>query len=157
MAIKLVVSDVDGSICTNSVFYLSSGITMREFSTFDGKGFELLRRNDIPVVLVTQSDYSEIDNRAQWLGVPLYSAIHNKVDLLYRLADKYSVQFNDICFFGNDVNDLEAMKLVGLPACPHDAHYHVLEYAYENGCVMNRDGGKGAFRELVDFIILAQQ
>lgn len=53
---------------------------------------------------------------------------------------------------GNDVADLDAMSIVGLPACPNDAHDLVVAYCLGNGFISKYDGGNGAFRDLVDIL-----
>jgi YrbI family 3-deoxy-D-manno-octulosonate 8-phosphate phosphatase len=157
VGIRLVISDIDGSQTDGSVTYHSDGTTSRTFSTFDGEGFAILKRNGIAVLLMTQSDSPEIKARADWLGVPILSGVKDKKHAVQYVLDNSEIPINpdEVCYFGNDINDLEAMKLVGLPACPADAHWSVLEYVEENGWVTSETGGRGAFRRLVDVIILS--
>ncbi len=77
--IKLIISDVDGTLCTNSIFYSSDGVTIREFSTFDGEGFNILRQHFINVVMVSQSKSREIERRASWLKAPFFGGISDKI------------------------------------------------------------------------------
>ena len=158
MDIRLVISDVDGSLTDGSVIYSSDGTTSRVFSTFDGEGFAILREHGIGVLLVTQSDSPEIKNRADWLGVPIVMGVTDKGHLVRYILEDLVTEFDgagleSTCFFGNDVSDIGAMKLVGLPACPADAHWSVLDYVEKNGWITKEKGGMGAFRRLVDILI----
>jgi 3-deoxy-D-manno-octulosonate 8-phosphate phosphatase (KDO 8-P phosphatase) len=64
------------------------------------------------------------------------------------------MELSDICFMGDDVNDLEAMALAGLAAAPSSAVPVVLERA---AFVARKSGGNGAVRELVDAILAAKK
>ena len=52
----------------------------------------------------------------------------------------------------DDVNDLGALRMVGLPSCPADA---AAEVRQQSLFVSQRLGGKGAARELVELCLKA--
>jgi 3-deoxy-D-manno-octulosonate 8-phosphate phosphatase (KDO 8-P phosphatase) len=66
------------------------------------------------------------------------------------------VELEHTCFFGDDVNDLFAMEIAGMCACPADAAGEVMEYVAEHGYVSPLPGGEGAVRSLVDAILAAR-
>jgi 3-deoxy-D-manno-octulosonate 8-phosphate phosphatase (KDO 8-P phosphatase) len=77
----------------------------------------------------------------------------DKAAALRAFAARQGFELAEICFMGDDVNDLEAMKLAGLAAAPADARPQVLEKA---DLVTRAPGGNGAVRELVDILLTGQ-
>jgi 3-deoxy-D-manno-octulosonate 8-phosphate phosphatase (KDO 8-P phosphatase) len=153
VGISHVICDADGSLTDGSVWFSESGDILRRFSTLDGHGFKLLEGHGIYVHILTGSNSQAIKNRAKWLNVPCTTS-QDKAHWVMTFRDYNGLgHLGNVCFFGNDVIDLEAMKLCGLAVCPHNAHPTVLEYCYSQGFVTMNNGGHGAFRELVDFLI----
>ncbi|MHA2404194.1 MAG: KdsC family phosphatase [Candidatus Kariarchaeaceae archaeon] len=148
--IRVVTCDVDGSITDSGIYYFSSGMQARKFSTYDGEGFGLLKKAGIAVSLVSQSQATEIVNRAAWLDIPFDGGIYDKAVWLAGLSKYYNIPLDNFAHFGNDINDLEAMTICGFSGCPSDAHPEV-EAVAEYVC--ERKGGEGAFREFVDVIL----
>jgi 3-deoxy-D-manno-octulosonate 8-phosphate phosphatase (KDO 8-P phosphatase) len=69
---------------------------------------------------------------------------------LREFAGRRKLPLEEICFMGDDINDLGAMAIAGFSAAPANAHRAVREQAK---LVMQHDGGLGAVRELVDLIL----
>ena len=54
-----------------------------------------------------------------------------------------------MAYVGNDINDLDAIKLVGMKICPSDAYKPILEIC---DLVLQSKGGEGVIRELAGYI-----
>jgi 3-deoxy-D-manno-octulosonate 8-phosphate phosphatase (KDO 8-P phosphatase) len=69
---------------------------------------------------------------------------------LQDIATRHSLGLSEICFMGDDVNDLPALEIAGLPASPADA-----QPAIRARCrvVTTAKGGNGAVRELIEMIL----
>ena len=67
-----------------------------------------------------------------------------------KICEEKSHDLSKVIFVGNDLNDLEAMKIVGYPVAPADAHPFILNIAV---LVTKAKGGKGVVRELADIIL----
>lgn len=153
--IKAICIDCDGVLTNGDILFFDDGITTaRSFSTLDGHGFRLLREHGIHVHILTGSDSQSIEARARWLEVPVTTS-QDKAHWIQMYSEYMDIPLENICVMGNDVIDLEVMKLVGLPACPIDAQDDVLGLCYnkDNGFISSKKGGKGAFREVCDFLI----
>lgn len=166
--IKYVVADCDGSLTDGGIYMLFTGLRARKFSTFDGEGFNLLKQQGVESCIVSKSNDYEIQLRANWLGIRCYLGIANKLDWVCNLAE-YMSNLDSIAYFGNDINDLSAMKVCGFSGCPSDAHQDVIDYCIgptpwlidgglvvgvnSSGIVSSRKGGEGAFREFADWLI----
>ena len=71
-------------------------------------------------------------------------------DTLIQYCEKQSVSLEDVIYVGNDVNDIDTMKIVGYAVCPKDAHPQIKKIANH---VLNSNGGYGVIRELTDKVI----
>lgn len=149
--IKLVLTDVDGVLTDGGMYYSETGEFMKKFNTRDSMGMELLLNINIKTVFVTRENSKIVKKRIKKIRIAdLYSGILDKSKLLPIILEKYGVKSNEIAYIGDDVNDIEIMKLVGFSVTPLDGNYEVKNIS---DYVCNVNGGNGAFRELADLII----
>jgi len=149
--IKLVVTDVDGVLTDGGMYYTENGEFMKKFNTRDSMGMELLLEKGIKTVLLTRENSKIVKKRADKIRiVDLYSGILDKKSTLAEIAKKYAVINHEIAYIGDDVNDIEIMKVVGFAATPSDGTSKVKEIS---DYVCKAKGGEGAFRELADLVI----
>lgn len=66
---------------------------------------------------------------------------------------KYELDFSQVSYMGDDEPDIPILEKVAISACPSDAVKKVKEVC---NFVSSKDGGKGAVRELCDFIYESQ-
>lgn len=150
--IKLVLTDCDGVLTDAGVYYSARGEEMKKFSIRDGMGLERLRNLvNIETGIVTGELSPSVKKRAEKLKIKeLHLGIKNKVLILNEILKRKNLIAENIAFIGDDVNDLEIMKLVGLTACPSDAIDEVKNIS-DYICISR--GGYGAFREFAELII----
>ena len=149
--IKLVITDVDGVLTDGGMYYNQEGECMKKFNTKDSMGMELLLQNGIRTILMTRENSKIVKERVKKIKiVDLYSDIIKKEEVLPGILKKYEVNNDEIVYIGDDVNDLEIMKIVGFSATPFDGNEIVKKIANYT-CKTN--GGGGAFREIADLII----
>lgn len=153
--IKLLLTDVDGVLTDAGVYYSAQGELMKRFSIRDGMGVELLRKAvDVETGIITREDTLIVKTRAQRLKIKeLHMGIMDKLKTLEEIISRKKIKAEEIAFIGDDVNDFEIMKNVGLSACPKDATKIVKTVA---DMIVESSGGHGAFRDLADFIIEAK-
>ena len=148
--IKLIISDVDGVLTDGGMYYDKTGEVLKKFNAKDGMGVELLRKK-IKVVLMTKERSQIVLKRAKKIKVDqVYTGIKNKELLLPKICVKYKISKNEIAYIGDDVNDFNIMKQVGLSAVPSDGNEKIKNIS---DYVCKTKGGDGAFRELVDLIL----
>ena len=75
--------------------------------------------------------------------------MENKEDTILEICQKLKVSVEECLFLGNDVNDIAALKLVGLPIAVADAYPEISDYVIHK---TKAKGGKGAVREICDII-----
>jgi 3-deoxy-D-manno-octulosonate 8-phosphate phosphatase (KDO 8-P phosphatase) len=150
--IKLLLTDVDGVLTDNGVYYGESGEVLKRFSIRDGMGVERLRTLcGIDTGIVTGELSPSVARRAEKLHITqLHLGIKDKLGRLEEILRGGGWSWEELAFIGDDVNDLEVLQRVGLSACPGDAMAAVSEVV-QYRCVAK--GGHGAFREFAEWII----
>jgi len=147
----MLVMDVDGTLTDGKLYIGSDGEVMKAFSARDGLGIKKLPKYDIIPVIITGRTSKIVEYRAKEMRVEeVYQGIRAKIDVLKEIAAKYSIDLNHIAYIGDDENDLEAMQLCGIKACPADAAAAVKQIA---DFIAVNNGGNGAIRELIEYII----
>ena len=149
--IKLIISDVDGVLTDGGMYYSEKGEELKRFNTKDGMGVELLSNKDIKTIFMTKENSKIVLRRAKKVKVSdVYINIKSKESMLPKIMKKFSIKQNEIAYIGDDINDVEIMKMIGFSACPNDSAYSVKKIV---DYVCKKKGGDGAFREIVDLII----
>lgn len=153
--IRLVLTDSDGVLTDNGVYYSARGEEMKRFSIRDGMGVERLRLHGIETGIVTGETSPSVVKRAEKLQiVELHLGIRDKAAQLLEIMRRKQLRADEIAFLGDDINDREVLRMVGLSACPADATSFAREVA-DYRCQTN--GGQGCFRELAELIIAARE
>jgi len=152
--IRLVMTDCDGVLTDTGVYYSDAGEIMKRFCIRDGMGVELLRKYGIETGIISGETSESLRRRAEKLRISqLHLGIHDKAQRIRYIADLTGMSFTHIAYIGDDVNDLETLKILretGLIGAPADAVPEVRRIAHY---VCNATGGHGAFREFADWII----
>lgn len=131
----------------------ASGEELKRFCFADVMGISLARKAGILVALVSGEDTPLIDRFAQKLGISeTEKNCKDKSRALKAFAQRHELSLEQMCFMGDDVNDLSAMKIAGLAAAPANGHPEVLRIA---SFISRKNGGNGAVRELMDALVSA--
>ncbi|MEZ5008881.1 MAG: HAD hydrolase family protein [Chitinophagales bacterium] len=150
--IKWVITDCDGVLTDTGVYYNDDGELLKRFSIRDGMGVERLRNIlNIETAIVTGENSMPLKRRAEKLKIKeLYLYVKNKKKCLEEFVVKHHVDNDEIAYIGDDFNDEEVLRMVGLAACPADALEPIKELC-DYICTVK--GGNGAFRDLAELII----
>ncbi len=154
--IKLVIFDVDGVLTDGNLYFDNQGQEFKAFNSKDGHGIRLLLENNIQVALITGRTSDLVKYRAENLRIPpelVYQGYRDKIPAFDDLLKKNNFNPSEIAYVGDDVIDLPIMSQVGFSIAVGDANWFVKENA---NLVTNLDGGKGAAREVCEFILQAQ-
>ncbi|MHB1688211.1 MAG: KdsC family phosphatase [Ignavibacteriaceae bacterium] len=150
--IKLVLTDNDGVLTDTGVYYSIRGEELKRFSIRDGMGVERLRDlANIQTGIITGELSGTVKKRAEKLQITeLYLGIKEKHELFSEILKKNKLKPENVAFIGDDMNDFELLKLVGLSASPADAIEDIRKIV---DYVCSNKGGNGAFREFAELII----
>ncbi len=159
-SLQAIAFDVDGVLTDGMLGWSSaSGEEIKRFSFADIMGVSLLRRLGLKLALVSGEPSPLVDRYAAKMHIHhVVKGTRDKAAALREFAARFSIPLEHTCFFGDDVNDLFAMEIAGLSACPANAATEVLEYVTgRNGFVSNQPGGAGAVRQLTDELLKARK
>jgi 3-deoxy-D-manno-octulosonate 8-phosphate phosphatase (KDO 8-P phosphatase) len=146
--------DVDGVLTDGGVWWGPEGAEWKRFCFADIMGVSLARKAGLIVTLISGEDSPLVDRFAAKMNLTdVVKGCKNKAAALRAFAERHGLGLEEICFMGDDVNDLAAMKLAGWAAAPADARAVVRSCA---DVVTRASGGNGAVRELVDMILAGQ-
>jgi YrbI family 3-deoxy-D-manno-octulosonate 8-phosphate phosphatase len=153
-SIKLLVMDVDGTLTDSAMYYSANGEELKRFSTRDGMGITLLKRNNIIPAIITSEESMIAKSRADKLKIEhVILGCKNKTEALNELALKLNLELYEIAYIGDDINDENVMLICGFSACPSDAVQTILNTA---DYVCENKGGYGAVREFCELILTSQ-
>jgi 3-deoxy-D-manno-octulosonate 8-phosphate phosphatase (KDO 8-P phosphatase) len=149
--IKAIAMDVDGVLTDGGVWWGPNGEEWKRFHFADIMGLSLARKSGMVIALLSGEDSPLVDRLAEKLGITdVYKGCKDKASALRAFSERHGLRLQEICFVGDDVNDLPALAIVGLSACPADARPSVRENCQ---VVTNLAGGNGAVREVVDMLL----
>jgi 3-deoxy-D-manno-octulosonate 8-phosphate phosphatase (KDO 8-P phosphatase) len=154
-AIDAVALDVDGVLTDGTFLWSATGEESKRFSFRDIMGISLAKKAGIEIALISGEDSAVVHRYAQKMNlVHIFLGCKQKDLTLHTFSERIGIPPERICFMGDDVNDLPAMRLCGLAAAPANAHPSVLAQAT---FISSKEGGFGAVRELLDTLILQRE
>ena len=145
--IKLLVYDFDGVMTDNKVYVDQNGNEMVQVSRADGLGIAEIRKLGIQQIILSTETNPVVSARAEKLDLFCLQGIDDKAQGLIDYCKNHHLGLSDVAYVGNDINDLEVMKLVGTTFCPADAHTSIKEISQY---ILESKGGDGVAREIFD-------
>ena len=151
--IKAVVMDVDGVLTDGSLTFDENGVEYKTFNAKDGQGIVMLNKMGFVTAIITARQNGTVRHRFNNLGMTrLFEGCKNKISALRELAQEYGLAMDEIAYMGDDLPDICVLKQVGFPCAPNDAVDEVLRHAL---FVSSKNGGRGAVREMCEFVLKA--
>lgn len=149
--IKMFLTDCDGCLTDGGMYYSEHGDELKKFNTRDGMGFALLRERGIITGIITSESVELNRRRAEKLKLDILEAgCKDKAAAVIKLCEHYNISPDHVAYIGDDINDAEAVKMVGFGCCPANAVSQVCEVAKY---VTKAKGGEGVIREVAEKII----
>jgi len=153
--IKAVVMDVDGVLTDGTFWWDSNNVELKRFCFADITGIPFAQKAGIKIALMSGessvSGMAIVERYAQKLKIEeIYKGCKDKAKSIIEFAKRNNFDLSEICFIGDDVNDLPAMKIVGLSVAPPNAHPSVLKSV---DFITRHRGGDGAVREFLDMLL----
>ena len=149
--IKLMAFDVDGVMTDGSVSYDENGVEYKTFNAKDGQGLVRMANAGFVTAIITARNNGTVAHRAKNLNITeLHQGKKYKLPTLEELRQKYNLSYDEISYMGDDLPDICCLEKVGLACCPNDAVDEVREICH---FVSSKNGGRGAVRELCDYIL----
>ena len=148
--IKLVLSDIDGVWTDGGMYYDNNGSELKKFHTYDSAGVLFCKKFNIPVGILTGEKTDIVLKRANKLKIELlFQGVSNKLEVAKELCKKYNIDLTNVAYIGDDLNDINLLKSVGVSACPSSSPEYIKDIV---DIVLTKSGGEGVFREFIEYL-----
>ena len=173
--IKIILFDVDG-VLTDGTIWLVPGpaggkvleeigsktsigfgvnsatmVEAKGYSAHDGTAISLARLGGLKCGVITKRISETVATRARDLKLEfIYQGCAFKMQAIREIVEKEGVALDEICYVGDDVIDLPAMREVGFAVAVANARERVKAEAH---FVTPNAGGYGGARDAVEFIL----
>lgn len=152
--VRFVIFDVDGVLTDGGIYTGELGELLKPFHVRDGLGICQWQNEGLGTAIITGRDSAIVSRRAAELKIQdVYLGHADKRSAYADIKERHALRDEEIAYVGDDLIDLAVMAQVGFPAAPADAAAEVQRLA----CfVSGKPGGKGAVREIIEFVLKAQ-
>lgn len=147
----MVLFDVDGVFTDGSVYIDPKGREIIKFSRIDGKGIELVIQAGIHVGVISSEASDAVKLRMNKLKIPeIHLGIENKLEVYNSIKKKFKLLDQEICYCGDDIQDIQILTKCGFSCCPKNAQNEV-----KNICdyISEYEGGRGFVREICNILL----
>jgi N-acylneuraminate cytidylyltransferase len=146
----MIVSDFDGVWTDNKVYTFGAAQEGIRCSKSDSLAWDSFRRKlNVPVLVVSKEKNEILRSRCAKLNLAVIHSVDDKRAAVERELAAGGLSWTEVCYIGNDLNDLECMSCAGLTFCPSDSAFEVKCAA---DYTLNHPGGGGAIREMLELL-----
>lgn len=148
--IRFLVLDFDGVMTDNKVYISQDGTETVCCSRADGLGIEQLKKRNLKILVISKERNKVVSARCRKLKIRVKQGIDAKLKILTEEAKRLKILPSEICYLGNDVNDIDCVEYAGLGCAVKDSHPSLLKVA---DYVTKNKGGNGAVKEICDLLL----
>jgi 3-deoxy-D-manno-octulosonate 8-phosphate phosphatase (KDO 8-P phosphatase) len=153
--VRLLVMDIDGVLTDGGMYYGEQGEELKKFNTRDGQGLALIHAAGLETAILTGEDTPIALRRGAKLRIgEVRIGVRDKLADLLEMLDTRGLTLEQVAYIGDDLNDVEVLRRVGLAVVVADATRRPRAVAHY---VTRAKGGEGAVRELCELILDAQE
>ena len=152
--VKLLILDVDGVLTDGRIIWTSSAEEVKFFNVQDGVGIILAHRVGLKIAIISARKSKVTEIRAKELKITdCYQIVENKLITYKELIDKYKLADEEVAYIGDDLHDIPVLRRVGFAVAVANAQDEAKKVAHY---VTEKEGGKGAVREVINIILKAK-
>jgi 3-deoxy-D-manno-octulosonate 8-phosphate phosphatase (KDO 8-P phosphatase) len=149
--IKAFVFDMDGVLTDGTLLVMKGGEWIRQMHIHDGYALQLAVKQGYRVCIISGSSSVPVQERLERLGVQdIFMAVSDKAAVLSSYMNTYQLSREQVLYMGDDVPDVAASRLAGLPCCPADAMPDMREASQY---ISLKPGGFGCVREVIEKVL----
>jgi 3-deoxy-D-manno-octulosonate 8-phosphate phosphatase (KDO 8-P phosphatase) len=149
--IKAFIFDLDGVLSLQTIGLNSFGVPNRTVNLRDGYAIQLAVKKGYRVAVITGSNCKEYSRRLKLLGVTdIYLNCRSKIEHFNSFMKRHELSPSETLYMGDDIPDLEVMKLVGVAVCPADADSEIRQVS---AYVSDKKGGEGCVRDIIEQVM----
>lgn len=152
--INTFIFDVDGVLTNGQVTASASGELLRSFNIKDGYALQLAVKRGYNVCIISGGKGVAMEQRFVGLGIPdIYLGVGDKVEIFSKYLEKYNIDPMNVVYMGDDIPDINVMRMVGVASCPSDAAVEIKAISHY---VSPFTGGKTAARDIIEKVMKIQ-
>ncbi len=152
--ITTLIFDIDGVLTNGDIIASDSGEFLRTFNIKDGYALQLAVKKGYHVCIISGGKGAAMEKRFEGLGIiHVFLGVSDKVAVYNSFLEKYKLNATEVLYMGDDIPDLNVMKLVGIATCPADA---VPEIKAISKYISPFTGGKTAVRDVIEKVLKVQ-
>ena len=152
--IKWIVLDVDGVLSDGTVFVGGDIEEIKGFNVKDGHGIKLWQRSGRGAAIITGRESKSVEKRAKELGIEkVYQGAKKKGEVFLNFLTDVDAKPEEVCYVGDDLIDIPIFRKAGMAVAVADATEETIAEAH---FVTEKNGGRGAVREVTDYLLKAQ-
>ena len=153
--IKAFIFDVDGVLTDGKLHISESGELLRQMNVKDGYAMKQAIKKGYEVCIISGGNNPAVKSRLKTLGLTnIYLGVDDKMERLDEFSDVYDIPFQNICYMGDDIPDLQVMQAVGLATCPQNAVPEIKAVAQY---ISHRNGGEACVRDIIEQVMKVQK
>lgn len=153
LSVQLIAFDFDGVFTDNTVYVSQDGVESVRCWRSDGLGLSRLREHGVEAFIISTERNPVVSARAAKLKLACKQGIDDKAAAILATCGELGVDPARTMFVGNDINDIPAFKVVGMPVAVRDSYPEVLPHVLYR---THKPGGFGAVREICDLVFHAR-
>jgi 3-deoxy-D-manno-octulosonate 8-phosphate phosphatase (KDO 8-P phosphatase) len=146
--VRTFVFDVDGVLTNGLLLVMPDGEFLRTMNIRDGYAMQLAIKKGYRIAIISGGHSSGVPIRLKRLGIEeVHMGVPDKLSVFKELVARHKLDPSDILYMGDDLPDLEVLKLVGVPCCPADA---ATEIRAASCYISPVGGGSGCVRDVIE-------
>jgi 3-deoxy-D-manno-octulosonate 8-phosphate phosphatase (KDO 8-P phosphatase) len=143
--------DVDGVLTDGTVLVLENGLQARRMNIKDGFALQMAEKNGYKVLIISGGNSPQVADRLEKLGISsIHMSVLDKKSFILDYMSANKIKAEEILYMGDDLPDLPAMSVVGLPCCPADA---VIEVRESVQYISPKNGGDACVRDVIEKVL----
>ncbi len=151
---KAFVFDIDGVLTDGTVHVTETGEQLRKFNVRDGYAMQYAVKSGYNMCVISGGKSASVVYRFKSLGIEnIFLNVRDKARILEEYSIKYGLKKEEILYIGDDIPDIDAMRLAGIAACPADAAEEVKAVSLY---ISNKNGGMGCVRDVIEKVLKMQ-
>jgi 3-deoxy-D-manno-octulosonate 8-phosphate phosphatase (KDO 8-P phosphatase) len=143
--------DVDGVLTDGTVLVLENGLHARRMNIKDGFALQMAEKNDYKVLIISGGNSPQVVHRLEKLGIKdVHMSVLDKKEFVENYISANKLKMEEVLYMGDDLPDLPALSVVGLPSCPADA---VMEVKEAVQYISPFNGGFACVRDVIEKVL----
>jgi len=149
--IKAFIFDIDGVLSKQTISLDNDGNPMRTVNIRDGYSLQLAIKKGYKIAVISGGNSESFRERLESLGVNnVYLNCPDKLKVYSEYMETEELGTEEILYMGDDIPDLEVMKLVGVAVCPADADSEIKQISQY---ISDKRGGEGCVRDVIEQVL----